>query len=204
MTLRGPLRLFLDSNVLTGGIVAPWGLDKAVLSLCAARICRLVLAEVVQLEVEENLLHHAAALPPPEAEQVLADYRHAAHPDPPGTRAPAGPGGGGAGACPHPARCGRPRAGLGGQEPTGLAPDPQYRPLHSGGRPTHRPPDCHAPHLLPGFGPRLGVSRTPRAAPSGVCRAPLQTRFVGLVMSQWTDVQVSLGQHRYWRDGDVL
>ena len=44
------------------------------LSLCAARICRLVLAEVVQLEVEENLLHHAAALLPPEAEQVLADY----------------------------------------------------------------------------------------------------------------------------------
>lgn len=38
-------RLFLDSNVLTGGIVARRGLDRAVLSLCAARICRLVLAE---------------------------------------------------------------------------------------------------------------------------------------------------------------
>jgi hypothetical protein len=50
------LRLFLDSNVLTGGIVSAWGLDKAVLSLCAARICRLVLAEVVREEVEENLL----------------------------------------------------------------------------------------------------------------------------------------------------
>jgi predicted nucleic acid-binding protein len=71
---RAPLRLFLDSNVLTGGIVAPWGLDKAVLSLCAARICRLVLAEIVRQEVEENLLQHAAALPPHEAEQVLADY----------------------------------------------------------------------------------------------------------------------------------
>jgi hypothetical protein len=71
---RGPLRLFLDSNVLTGGIVAPWGLDKAVLSLCAARICRLVLAEIVRQEVEENLLQHAAALPSQEAEQVLADY----------------------------------------------------------------------------------------------------------------------------------
>ena len=46
------LRLFLDSNVLTGGIVAPWGLDKAVLSLCAARIGRLVLAEAVREEVE--------------------------------------------------------------------------------------------------------------------------------------------------------
>jgi len=28
-------RLFLDSNVLTAGIVSTWGLDKAVLSLCA-------------------------------------------------------------------------------------------------------------------------------------------------------------------------
>ena len=50
------VRLFLDSNVLTGGILSPWGLDKAVLSLCAARICRLVLAEAVREEVEENLL----------------------------------------------------------------------------------------------------------------------------------------------------
>ncbi len=74
MSERGPLRLFLDSNVLTGGIVAPWGLDKAVLSLCAARICRMVLAEIVQHEIEDNLLHHAAALPPQDAEQVLADY----------------------------------------------------------------------------------------------------------------------------------
>ena len=74
MSERGPLRLLLDSNVLTGGIVAPWGLDKAVLSLCAARICRLVLAEIVRQEVEENLLQHAAALPSLEAEQVLADY----------------------------------------------------------------------------------------------------------------------------------
>lgn len=74
MSEPGPLRLFLDSNVLTGGIVAPWGLDKAVLALCAARICRLVLAAIVQDEVENNLLAHAAALPPHDAEQVLADY----------------------------------------------------------------------------------------------------------------------------------
>jgi hypothetical protein len=45
-----------DSNVLTAGILSTWGLDKAVLSLCAARICRLVLAEAVREEVEENLL----------------------------------------------------------------------------------------------------------------------------------------------------
>lgn len=74
MSETGALRLCLDSHVLTGGIVAPWGLDKAVLSLCAARICRLVLAEIVRQEVEENLLHHAAALPPHDAEQILDDY----------------------------------------------------------------------------------------------------------------------------------
>jgi predicted nucleic acid-binding protein len=69
------LRLFLDSNVLTGGIVAPWGLDKAVLSLCAARVCRLVLAEAVRDEVEENLLLHAGNLPPKEADALIEDYR---------------------------------------------------------------------------------------------------------------------------------
>lgn len=68
------LRLFLDSNVLTGGIVARWGLDKAVLSLCAAKICRLVLAEAVREEVEANLLLHAAGLGAAEAQQLLDDY----------------------------------------------------------------------------------------------------------------------------------
>jgi predicted nucleic acid-binding protein len=69
------IRLFLDSNVLTGGIVSPWGLDKAVLSLCAAKVCRLVLAEVVRDEVEENLLFHADRLPSLEADQLIEDYR---------------------------------------------------------------------------------------------------------------------------------
>jgi predicted nucleic acid-binding protein len=69
------IRLFLDSNVLTGGIVSPWGLDKAVLSLCAANVCRLVLAEVVRDEVEENLLLHAEALPSSEAEKLIEAYR---------------------------------------------------------------------------------------------------------------------------------
>jgi hypothetical protein len=67
-------RLFLDSNVLTGGLVARWGLDRAILSLCAARICRLVLAEAVREEVEENLLIHAARLDPASAERLLDDY----------------------------------------------------------------------------------------------------------------------------------
>lgn len=73
------LRLFLDSNVLTGGIIADWGLDKAVLSLCAARICRLVLAEVVRREVEHNLVTRALSFSATEADQVLDDYLHLIH-----------------------------------------------------------------------------------------------------------------------------
>jgi len=69
------IRLFLDSNVVTGGIVSPWGLDKATLSLCPARVCRLILAEVVREEVEENLLLHAQRLSPSAADQLIAGYR---------------------------------------------------------------------------------------------------------------------------------
>jgi predicted nucleic acid-binding protein len=67
--------LFLDSNVLTGGIVSRWGLDKAILSLCAAKVCRLVLAEVVREEVEDNLLLHAERLTSLDADQLIEDYR---------------------------------------------------------------------------------------------------------------------------------
>ena len=44
-------------------IVSPWGLDKAALSLCAAKVCRLLLAEAVRDEVEENLWLHIERLP---------------------------------------------------------------------------------------------------------------------------------------------
>jgi predicted nucleic acid-binding protein len=71
---RKRLRLFLDSNVLTGGMVARWGLDKAVLSLCASRVCRLVLAEAVRDEVETNLLLHATRLDKQESATMLEDY----------------------------------------------------------------------------------------------------------------------------------
>ena len=69
-------RLFLDSNILTGGFVARWGVDKAILSLCAARTCQLVLAEVVCEEVERNLLKKALAAGKYRewADQLLADY----------------------------------------------------------------------------------------------------------------------------------
>ncbi|HYL64572.1 MAG TPA: PIN domain-containing protein [Candidatus Methylomirabilis sp.] len=69
------IRLFLDSNVLTAGILSKWGLDKATLSLCAARLCKLVLAEVVRDEVEENLLFHAEHLPSVEADECMKHYR---------------------------------------------------------------------------------------------------------------------------------
>lgn len=75
MASRRRIRLFLDSNVLTGGIVSPWGLDKAVLSLCAARLCRLVLADIVRDEVEENLLLHAERLPSLQADKLIEHYR---------------------------------------------------------------------------------------------------------------------------------
>jgi predicted nucleic acid-binding protein len=75
VTSQRKIRLFLDSNVLAGGIVSPRGLDKASLSLCTARVCRLVLAEVVRDEVEENLLLHAQRLPALDADQLIEDYR---------------------------------------------------------------------------------------------------------------------------------
>src|SRR5215813_1808323 len=73
MSRKKPLRLFLDSNALTGGILSDWGLDNAVLSLCAARICRMVLAVYVREEVEDNLLARASAFSPKEANQVIQD-----------------------------------------------------------------------------------------------------------------------------------
>ena len=75
MTPRGRIRLFLDSNVLTGGIVSAWGMDKATLALCAAKVCRLVLAEVVGDEVEENLRLLATKRAGLDARRMTADYR---------------------------------------------------------------------------------------------------------------------------------
>jgi hypothetical protein len=70
------VRIFLDSNVLTAGIDSTWGLDKAVLSLCAARICRLVLAEAVREEVEENLLVRLGGMESGDVNRVLDSYVH--------------------------------------------------------------------------------------------------------------------------------
>lgn len=69
------LRLFLDSNVLLGGIIAQWGLDKALLSLCAGKIARLVLAEAVRDEVEENIHLHAHRISAVGTMRLIEDYR---------------------------------------------------------------------------------------------------------------------------------
>jgi predicted nucleic acid-binding protein len=83
VTARRKIRLFLDSNVLMAGIISAWGLDKAALSLCAARVCKLVLAEVVRDEVERNLILHAQALPSFEAGDLVEQYhRLVQHSDP--------------------------------------------------------------------------------------------------------------------------
>jgi hypothetical protein len=58
MSRRWRKYLSLDSNMLTGGMVSRWALNKAVFALCASGICRLGLAEVVRDEAEENRLIH--------------------------------------------------------------------------------------------------------------------------------------------------
>jgi predicted nucleic acid-binding protein len=68
------IRLFLDSNVITGGIIAPWGLDKASLSLCAAKVCKLVLAIAVRDEVDANLRLRAARLLSPDGDRLMEEY----------------------------------------------------------------------------------------------------------------------------------
>jgi predicted nucleic acid-binding protein len=67
-------RVFLDSNVIASGVLSKWGLDKAVLSMCAARLCKLVLAEVVQEEVEDNLLLWAERQPGLGGNELLDEY----------------------------------------------------------------------------------------------------------------------------------
>ena len=68
------IRLFLDSNVLIAGIVSSWGLDKAILSLCAAKVCKFVLAEVVRDEAEQALLMQPE-LSSADSVQLMQGYR---------------------------------------------------------------------------------------------------------------------------------
>lgn len=49
-------------------------MDKAALSLCAAGVCKLVLAEVVRDEVEESLVIRAERLPMAQAYKLIEEY----------------------------------------------------------------------------------------------------------------------------------
>ncbi|HEY6329648.1 MAG TPA: PIN domain-containing protein [Blastocatellia bacterium] len=69
-----PLRLFTDSNILIGAMVSRWGLDKAIVALCAARVCRLVLCDPVREEVEENPRIQAGQLPSDESRRLAEEY----------------------------------------------------------------------------------------------------------------------------------
>ena len=66
--------LLLDSNIITGGLVSRFGQHRAILSLCAARTCRMVLAEYVQMEVERNLLKDVDRMTEAEADELIGDY----------------------------------------------------------------------------------------------------------------------------------
>lgn len=74
MKTRAP-RLLLDSNVLTDGLVSRFGQSKAVLALCAAKTCRLVLPEINRIEVERNLAKLSARLGENQTKKILSDLK---------------------------------------------------------------------------------------------------------------------------------
>lgn len=67
-------KLLLDSNVITDGLFSKFGLSKSVLAICAARTCRMVLAEWVRIEVERNILKTVGRISEDDVEQLIEDY----------------------------------------------------------------------------------------------------------------------------------
>jgi hypothetical protein len=63
-------RVFLDSGVLLEGLLAPWSASRAVLVLSRRRVFKIVLAEYVQGEVEDNLLELLASDAPAGSEII--------------------------------------------------------------------------------------------------------------------------------------
>lgn len=66
-----PRVFFLDSGVLLEGLLAPW--SRAVLALSRRRVFKIILAQYVQGEVEENLLELLAS-DPRLGSQIIGDY----------------------------------------------------------------------------------------------------------------------------------
>lgn len=56
-------RVFLDSGVLLEGLLAPWSASRALLILSRRRVFKIILAEYVRGEVEDNLLELLAPNP---------------------------------------------------------------------------------------------------------------------------------------------
>ena len=120
MSESGLLRLFLDSNVRQAASLPPGAWISSAFPVCRP-ICRLVLAEIVRQEVEDNLLHRRATSAT-DTEQVLTDYttlitlaRPEIIPLPDAQEDP--------GTSSHPARCRCPRLALCDAEPSRLAAD---------------------------------------------------------------------------------
>jgi len=67
-------KLLTDSNVITDGLVSRFGQSKAVLALCAAKTCRLVLPEIVRMEVEHNLLKFIDRFGEKQTKSLIADF----------------------------------------------------------------------------------------------------------------------------------
>jgi predicted nucleic acid-binding protein len=66
-------RLFLDSGVLLEELISAWSASRAVLILSRLRVFRIVLAEYVRGEVEENLLA-LLARDPQSANETIDTY----------------------------------------------------------------------------------------------------------------------------------
>jgi predicted nucleic acid-binding protein len=65
-------RVFLDSGVLLEGLLAPWSASRAVLILSRRKVFKIILAQYVQGEVEDNLLDLLAPNPRLGSEAISA------------------------------------------------------------------------------------------------------------------------------------
>ena len=70
---RSTSRLFFDSGVFLEALLVPWSASRALLILARHRVFRLVLANDVRAEVEDNLTT-LITVDPPAAERAIEAY----------------------------------------------------------------------------------------------------------------------------------
>ena len=68
-----PPRVFVDSNVLLDGLISSWSASRAILILSVRKVFKIVLAENVIKEVEENLLELLGENPE-QGKRLVNDY----------------------------------------------------------------------------------------------------------------------------------